>query len=59
MSMILHGLSDFYGNIARYRLGKVKEGDEGVVVEVRIGGEELSCPYCGKTKLYRHGRCQP
>jgi hypothetical protein len=42
-----------------YRLGRVKEGDEGVVVEVRIGGEELSCPYCGKTKLYRHGRCQP
>jgi hypothetical protein len=42
-----------------YRLGRVKEGDEEVVLEVRTGGEELSCLYCGKTKLYWHGRCQP
>ena len=38
-----------------YQVGRVKEGDEGVVVEVRIGGEELSCPYCGKAKLCRYG----
>ena len=35
-----------------YQLGRVKDGGEGVVVvEARIRGEELSCPYCGEAKF--------
>jgi transposase len=48
---ILLGLED-------YEVGKVRGGEEKVVVEIAlVRGEK--CPHCGSGKLYPHGECKP
>lgn len=42
-----------------YQVGGVKEDSKGVIVEVKVSGEEVKCPYCGGERLYRHGACPP
>jgi len=49
---ILLGLKD-------YKVGEVVGRGEKVVVEMAIVGKQMCCPYCGSTKLHRHGLCQP
>jgi len=48
---ILLGLED-------YKVGKVRGGEEKVVVEIALVGAE-NCPHCGSGKLYPHGQCKP
>ena len=38
---------------------EVVSGDDGVTVKIIINGGREKCPYCGSTKLYRHGMCAP
>jgi len=40
------------------QIGKVTSNEEKAVVEVEIKGEGR-CPFCGSTRLYRHGICEP
>jgi transposase len=41
-----------------YHVGWVREGNEGIVVEVGIRVERTSCPNCGSMGSYRHGSCK-
>lgn len=38
-----------------YMVGKVREGDEGIVVEVNSAIGKVNCPHCSSTRIYRHG----
>ena len=49
---ILLGLKD-------YKVGEVWGGEERVVVKTAVKGKQNKCPYCGSTRLYRHGACKP
>jgi len=40
------------------QIEKVTSNEEIAVVEVEIKGEGR-CPFCGSTRLYRHGICEP
>ena len=48
---ILLGLKD-------YRVGEVWGGKEKVIVETKVKAIR-ECPYCGSSKLYGHGVCEP
>lgn len=52
-----HGTTILLG-LEGHRVGKVKENDEGIVVEIEGGIRNNNCPYCGSTRLYRHGLCR-
>ncbi len=41
-----------------YKVGKVSEGTEGIVVEVKANASGIRCPHCDSMRLYRHGLCQ-
>ena len=42
-----------------YQVGKAREHDGQMLVEVRGLTVKVSCPYCYNTKSYRNGPCKP
>lgn len=42
-----------------YIVGKVREGDGGIMVEVKSAIGKANCPHCSSTDIYGHGRCKP
>ncbi len=41
-----------------HHVKKVREEDKGIVVEMELVKERVSCPSCRSERLHRHGRCK-